>query len=219
MANDDQGDTMIASASQAQALLRDTSHFQWIVIPVFLLVLHAYNEQRAAGRWPVVLGGLAFWLMDWVNEIINGLVLHVSGHAPVWGTPNGSSSLVLLIGLNVEISLMFAVMGLLAVRMLPADPRLKILGLNNRWLLAGVNSVLCVLVELWLNHIGVLTWAWPAWRAGAPWLIWLLGYLPFFLVAYAVHDMSTVRRQASTVAALAAAVAAALALFGGLGWI
>lgn len=211
---------MIASAAQAQLLLRDPSHFQWIVLPVFLLVLHAYNEHRVAGRWPVVLGGLAFWLMDWVNEILNGLVLHFSGYAPVWGTPGGASSLVLLIGLNVEITLMFAVMGLLAVRLLPADPQRKLLGLNNRWLLAGVNAALCVLVECGLNRIGALPWAWAGWNAGAPWLIWLLGYLPFFLVAYAVHDMRSLRRQALVVGALAGAVVVSLVLFGAvLGWI
>lgn len=209
-----------ASAAQAQALLRDPAHFQWTLIPLLLLVLHAYNEQRAAGRWSVVFGGLAFWLMDWVNEILNGLVLHFSGYAPIWATPGGASSLLLLVGLNVEISLMFAVMGLLAVRMLPTDPALKVCGMPNRWLLAGVSAALCVLVECWLNHIGALRWSWPFWTARAPWLIWALGYLPFFLVAYAVHDMRTLRRQALTVAGLAAVVLLALGLFAGvLGWI
>jgi hypothetical protein len=211
---------MLASAAQAQSLLRDTSHFHWTAIPLLLLVLHAYNEQRAAGRWPVVLAGLAFWLMDWLNEIVNGLVLHLSGYAPVWGTPGGDSSLQLLVGLNVEISLMFAVMGLMAVRMLPADPALRWFGINNRWVLAGVNSVLCVLVECWLNHIGALSWGWVWWNAHAPWLIWLLGYLPFFLVAYTVYDMRSLRRQVCAVGALAALAALGLAVFGAwLGWL
>ncbi|MBV1775294.1 hypothetical protein KSF73_06160 [Burkholderiaceae bacterium DAT-1] len=208
-----------ASAAQAQALLRDTSHFQWFVIPILLLVIHAYGEQIAERRWHVVLAGLAFWLMDWINEIANGLVFHFSGFAPLWGTP-GSSSLVILIGLNIEITFMFAIMGLFAVRTLPADRQLKILGINNRWLLATVNSVLCVCVELWLNHIGALTWEWRGWNIWSPLPIWALGYMPFFIVAYKVHDMDNHRARIKLVASLAAIVIAGLAIFGGiLGWI
>lgn len=204
-----------ASAAQAQELVRNPSHFQWYVVPLLLFVLYAYGEQVAARRWNVVLAGIAFWLMDWINEIWNGLLFHFSGYAPAWGTPGGSAY-VLLIGLNIEISFMFAMMGLFAVRTLPADKQLRIAGINNRWLLAAGNSVLCVLVELWLNHIGALTWEWRGWNAGAPWLIWLIGYLPFFVVAYWVHDMASLRRQITVVASLATAVIASLTIFAGL---
>lgn len=207
------------SAAQAQALLRDPGHFQWYVIPILLLVIHAYGEQAAERRWSVVLGGLAFWLMDWINEIGNGLLFHFTGFAPAWATPGGSAY-VLLIGLNFEISLMFAVMGLFAVRLLPRERGLRILGIPNRFFIAATSSVLCVLVELWLNHIGALTWAWRGWNTGAPFLIWLVGYLPFFLVAYWVHDLASPRRQLAAVGALAAIVAAGLTVFGAvLGWL
>ncbi|MDO8653118.1 MAG: hypothetical protein Q7R66_13115 [Undibacterium sp.] len=211
---------MIAtSAAEAQALVRNSSHFQWYVIPLLLMVIYAYTEQAAEKRWSVVLGGIAFWLMDWVNEIWNGLLFHFSNFAPAWGTP-GNSAYVILIGLNIEISFMFAIMGLFAVRMLPLDRKLKILGINNRWFLASANSVLCVIVELWLNHIGALTWEWRGWNAGAPVLIWLIGYMPFYVVAYWVHDMPSLKRQISTVGALAASVMLGLGVFSGLlGWI
>ncbi|WP_374354542.1 hypothetical protein [Chitinimonas sp.] len=202
-------------AAQAQALLRDPSHFQWYVIPLLLLVLHAYGEQAAERRWSVLLAGMAFWLMDWLNEIANALLLHATGFAPAWATP-GSSAYVILIGLNIEICLMFAIMGLFAVRILPKDPSLKLAGINNRLVLAAVNSVLCVLVEYGLNAIGALTWEWIWWNRSAPWLIWLLGYLPFFLMAYWVHDMASRRRQITVVASLAVLVVSALSLFGGL---
>ncbi|NNM51725.1 MAG: hypothetical protein HKM02_05810 [Pseudomonadales bacterium] len=210
---------MAASAAQAQAVLRDPSHFQWYVIPLLLLVLHAYGEQVAEKRWSVVLGGLAFWLMDWVNEIWNGLLFHFSHYAPAWGTP-GASAYVILIGLNVEITLMFAIMGLLAVRALPHDSQLKIFGINNRWVLASVSSLLCVGVEIWLHHAGVLTWEWSWWNLSAPWLIWLLGYMPFFVVAYYVHDLPCRRRQIQVVSGIGACVLVGLILFSGvLGWI
>ena len=182
------------SAAQAHALVRDPSHFQWYVVTFLLVVIYAYGEQVAHKRWSVVLGALAFWLMDWINEIWNGLLFHFSGFAPAWGTP-GPSAYVIFIGLNIEICFMFALMGIFAVRTLPADRDMKIMGINNRWFLAGLNSVLCMLVELWLNHIGALTWEWKGWNANAPYLIWLIGYLPFFLMAYWVHDMASSRRQ------------------------
>jgi len=210
---------LLASAAQAQSLLRDTSHFQWDALPLFLLVLYIYNEQIVERRWSVVLGGVAFWLMDWVNEIGNGLIAHFSGYAPLWGTPNGHSSLVLLIGLNLEITLMFAVMGLMAVRMLPAQRGMRLFGVSNRLLLALGNSLLCVIVEIWLNHIGVLTWEWSIWGRHAPWLIFLIGYLPFFGVAYWVHDMPSRAKQVTVVGCLAGGVALSLLLFGGLGWL
>lgn len=210
---------LAASAVQAQSLVRDASHFQWYVIPLLLIVLYAYVEQVAQRRWNIVLAGLAFWLMDWVNEIWNALLFHFSGFAPAWGTP-GNSAYVLLIGLNIEISFMFAIMGLMSVRMLPSDPSLRFFGISNRWLLAICNSILCVMVELWLNRIGVLTWEWPWWNVRAPWLIFLIGYLPFFLVAYWVHDMASRKHQLWVVGMLAMIVAASLTLFAGiLNWI
>lgn len=63
---------------------------------------------------------------------------------------------------------------------------------------------------------GALVWEWPAWNLSAPWLIWLIGYLPFFVVAYWVHDMASLKRQIAVVATLAAGVAVALVVFGGL---
>ncbi|TJY56240.1 hypothetical protein E4T66_19975 [Sinimarinibacterium sp. CAU 1509] len=210
---------MTPSSAQALALLRDGSHFQWYVIPLLLIVLYLYADQIAQRRWSVVLGALAFWLMDWINEIWNGLLFHFTQFAPAWGTP-GSSAYVILIGLNIEISLMFAVMGLYAVRLLPPDRGLRVLGINNRWLIAVVNSVACVLVEVWLNRAGALTWDWRYWNAGFPWLIFLIGYLPFYVVAYRVHDMASTRRQLIVVGSLAGVVVSALAVFGGaLGWI
>lgn len=209
---------MTPAATQSLAHLRDPSTFQWYIIPMLLVVLYLYADNLAARRFSVVLGALAFWLMDWINEIWNGLLAHFSGFAPAWGTP-GPSAFQILIGLNIEISFMFAVMGLYAMRLLPEDRSLRILGLDNRWFLAIVNSLGCVGVEILLNRIGALTWDWPYWSAGQPWLIFLIGYLPFFLIGYWVHDLASRRRQIMVVGTLAVLVIAAGTGFGGLGWI
>ncbi len=211
---------MTEHAAAALALLRDAAQFKWYVIPLLLVVIHLYGEQVAERRWSVVLGALAFWLMDWINEIWNALFFHFNGYAPVWATPGHGSAYVILIGLNLEISFMFLLMGLYAMRQLPADRSLKVMGLPNRWLLAVVNSILCVAVEIVLNRIGALTWDLRFWNAGFPYLVFLIGYLPFFVVGYWVHDMNDVRRQVRVVGVLGAIVVSALVAFGAvLKWI
>ena len=207
------------AASRAAALLRDGSHFQWHVIPTLLLVLYVYANEIERRNWSVVFAGLALWGADWLNEIWNALLFHANGRAPAWSTPGGSAY-VLLVGLNVEISLMFAVMGVVVAKTLPADPGMRILGLPNRWLIALATSTFCVLVETWLNAVGALVWDHWWWNARAPWLIFVFGYLWFFALAFWVHDLPTVRRKVRVVLALLGTDALLLGVFGGvLGWI
>jgi uncharacterized BrkB/YihY/UPF0761 family membrane protein len=125
-----------------------------------------------------------------------------------------------LIGLNIEISFMFAIAGVVFSKMLPPDKRVKILGLPNRLAFAILNAVFCVFVEVLLNSVGALTWDYPWWNARAPWLIFMFGYLHFFLVAFWVHDMESVRKKAITVGAIFAVDIVCLVVFAGLlNWI
>lgn len=207
------------SASQAMSILRDPSHFVWYVIPIFVIVIYIYSVEIERRNWNVLFAGLALWGMDWFNEIWNALIFHFTQFAPAWGAP-GQTAYLILIGLNIEISLMFAVMGIATAKMLPQDRSLKILGLPNRAVFAVMNAALAVIVELFLNGAGALTWEYPWWNVRAPWLIFLLGYLPFFVVSFWVHDMKTVRRKAVTVGAIYAFDAACLIVFAGiLKWI
>jgi hypothetical protein len=199
--------------------LRDPSLLQWYVIPLLAFVVYVYTVEIEKRNWSQVFAGLAFWGMDWFNEIWNGVLFHATGHAPAWGAP-GKTAYLILIGLNIEICFMFAVAGVVFSKMLPADRRLKVLGVPNRWFVAVAGSAFCVFVELLLNAAGLLTWDWPWWNARAPWLIFLLGYLPFFLAAFWVHDLQGVRRKAAAVGAIYAVDLAGLVVFGPvLGWI
>ncbi len=207
------------SARQALRILRDGSQFQWYVIPLLALVLYLYAVEIERRNWNLVFAGLALWGMDWFNEIWNGLVFHFTQYAPVWGAPRRTAYLI-LIGLNIEICFMFAVAGIVVAKTLPRDPSLRILGVPNRLFFAVTASVFCVVVEILLNAVGALTWDYSWWNVRAPWLIFLVGYLPFFVVSFWVHDMASVRRKAIAVGAIFAFDAAALALFAGvLGWI
>ncbi len=207
------------AAAQAALILRDPSHFQWYVIPLFALVVYVYAAEVERRNWNVVFAGLAYWGMDWFNEIWNGLVFHFTERAPVWGAP-GKTAYLLLVGLNIEICFMFAVAGVAFAKLLPADRTWKVLGVPNRLFFAVVNSVFCVFVEILLNAAGALTWDWPWWGARAPWLIFLLGYLPFFLVSYYVHDMESLKKKAAVTGGILGFDTACLLLFGAaLGWI
>ncbi len=206
------------SAAAALRILRDGSQFQWYVIPLFALVVYVYAVEIERQNWSLVCAGLAYWGMDWFNEIWNGLVFHFTGYAPVWGAP-GQTAFLILIGLNIEICFMFAIAGIGFAKMLP--PRsFRPLGISNRLIFAVLGSIFCVFVELLLNAVGALTWDYPWWNAGAPWLIFLIGYLPFFLVSFWVYDMARVRNKAITVGAILGFDALCLLLFGViLGWI
>lgn len=207
------------SAAQALKILRDGSQFQWYVIPLFALVVYVYAVEIERKRWDFVFAGLAFWGMDWFNEIWNGLVFHFAQYAPVWGAP-GKTAFLILIGLNIEICFMFAIAGITFAKMLPADKQLRVLGIPNRLLFAVTGSIFCVLVEVLLNSVGALTWEYAWWNARAPWLIFLIGYLTFFLVSFWVFDMQSIKKQAKTVGAIFAVDIVGLVLFGAiLGWI
>jgi hypothetical protein len=207
------------SASQALCILRDGSQFQWYVIPLFALVVYAYAVEVERRNWNLFFAGLAFWGMDWFNEIWNSLVFHFTGQAPVWGAP-GQTAYLILIGLNIEISFMFALAGIAFGKMLPLDKKQRILGIPNRLLFAAVGSGFCVFVEVLLNSIDALTWEYSWWNAGAPWLIFLFGYLHFFLVSFWVHDMESIKSKVLTVSVIYAVDLVAILVFGVvLGWL
>lgn len=207
------------SALAAQAILRDPSQFQWTVVPLLAFVAYVYAAEVEKQKWNTILAGLAFWGVDWFNEIWNGLFFHFSEYAPVWGAP-GKTAYLILIGLNIEICFMFAVAGVVFAKLLPSDRGLRILGVPNRLFIAAAGSAFCVLVEMFLNAAGALTWDWAWWNRSAPGLIFLCGYLHFFLIAFWVHDMASRRQQLLTVAGLYAFDATCLVIFAGiLGWI
>ncbi len=207
------------SAQEALQHLRNPQDFQWYVIPLFAIVVYIYAVEVERKNWNLILAGLAFWGMDWFNEIWNGLVFHFTQYAPVWGAP-GKSAFEIFIGLNIEISFMFAIAGIAFTKMLPADRKMKISGIPNRWFFAIVNSVFCVVVEILLNAAGVLTWDYSWWNASAPYLIVIFGYLTFFIVAYWIYDMKTLRQKSIVTGIIYGVDILAIIVFGVvLGWI
>ncbi len=205
--------------AEAQHLLRRPGMFDWSTVTLLALVVYVYAVEVERANWSAILAGLAFWLMDWANELINALVLHFNGHAALW-TVTGRSSYVILIGLTIEISLFFAINGVIFTKLLPRDRSVRILGLPNRWALAIGLSLVSVGVELLLHADGVFHWYYWWWNVASFPVIVVFGYLTFYVVCFWVYDMDDRRRQIAVVGSLAALDLAAGLVFGPLlGWI
>lgn len=208
------------SKSALEILRNPQKTMQWYIIPIFVIVLYIYYKELHDKHYNIVLGALALWGMDLFNEIWNSIVFHATGFALVWGTPGGvgNTSLLLLIGYNIEISLMFAVMGIAVCLSLPEDKTKKIVGINNRIVLGIGFTTVAVLVECFLNYAGLLTWEYPWWSRKVPWLVWLIGYAPFFTMAFVVHDMKKTKNQVITLGVIFGIDIIALIAFEIVGW-
>jgi hypothetical protein len=194
--------------------LRDPSTFQWSTITLFAICVYIYSVEIEARRWPVVFAGVGFLLMDIFNETVNALVLHFTDRAAIW-TTTGDTSYQLLVGLNIEIVLMFSIAGIAFVKMLPKDRGARILGMPNRFANVLGFSLFSVFVEVLLHELGVFHW--PHWWWGWPAvpLIVILGYMPFYGMAAWLYDMGDNRkRQLKAIGTVAAIDGSALLLFG-----
>ncbi len=204
---------------QALRQLRDPHQFKWYAVTLLVIVIYAYATEVERGRWDVIAAGLAVWLADWFNEIINALVLQVSDRAALW-TATGPTAYQILIGLNVEIMFMFALGGIVYVKLLPADRGVRILGMPNRLAVALGLSLTSVAVELVLHATGTFHWEYWWWNTPFVPLIVVLGYLWFFLYAAWVYDAPSPRTRWTRVGALAAIDLAMGLVFGvGFGWL
>src|SRR3954453_3470441 len=183
------------ASRQAERLIRDPHLFKWYAVALLALVIYAYANEVERGRWDVIAAGLAVWLADWFNEIVNSLVLQATGTAPLWGT-TGPTAYQFLVGLNIEISFMFILAGIVYAKLLPAVP--------NRFLLALGLSVTSVVVELFLHASGTFHWHYWWWDVASFPVIVVFGYLWFYLYAAWVYDAPTPRKRWRRLGGLAA---------------
>jgi hypothetical protein len=209
----------ISEASrEALSILRDGSNFTWSSVTLLGLVFYVYAVEVERRRWDVVLAGLGFFLTDVFNELVNSAIFHVSDRAPLWAV-TGDTSFLVLIGWNIEIIFLFLITGIVFVKMLPPDPRMRILGIPNRWLLAFLFSCLCVAVEIFLEWTGTFHWDYWWWNVPFVPLIVVFGYMTFFLVAAWVFDQRDMRGRLRIVGAIAAVDLVLGVAFGLAGWL
>jgi len=203
--------------------LQSASTFNWYVVPLFVMLFYVVWKTIREKKYSVVFGGVAFWLWDVFNETWNAMVYATTGQ-PVWGTTMaGNNAFQILIGYNIEISIMFMFLGMATCYMISTtkgyegegfwdanknyltDPnniyykvgcknltaeekKTKRKAIFGRLLTIVLGSISAVIIEIILNKLGVLTWEKPWWQPDFPYILFLIGYVPFFVAAVLIHD-------------------------------
>ena len=202
------------ATAQALSILRSGNPFQWYVITLLALVIYVYANEYSKKNWKGIAAGLSLYLVHWFYEILNALIQHFSGHA-LWTVPGGTAFL-LLVGVGIELSFMFAIAGLVLSKLLPEDPKMKILGIPNRIAFAVANAALFSIIEIFLAKTPTFVWVYPWWGAFP---VFITVYIPFFVVSFLCYDWPP-RTQKIVIGALAAVDILALLVFAGiLHWI
>lgn len=198
---------MTPASQQALDGLRDLSDIKWYVIPLLAIVFHIYTVEikkaRETGNWNCVLAGFTVFGMDFINETWNGLVFHFTQKSAFWTAP-GETALRTMVGWNIEIMFMFAILGVIYYNTLLDKKEDKIFGIPNRWAVAIGYAAFCVFVEVLLNMGGHLVWEYPFWNRsfGGIWLIFFFGYFHFFVATLIVIDLKSLKNKVITVSSI-----------------
>ena len=171
-------------ADRARDAVRSTANFNWTFIALLAFVIYVYATELQRKNYRVIAAGLALYMVHWFYEIMNAVICAASGYA-LWTVSPESTSFILLIGVSWELSMMFAIAGLIMSKLLPEDPKKKILGINNRILFAVGNAAFFSAVEIFLASTPAFIWVYPWWGA-IP--VFITTYIPFFLAAFLVPD-------------------------------
>jgi hypothetical protein len=215
---------MTPATEQALSGLRDLTMIKWYIIPLFAIVFYIYTkeikEARQTKNWDAVLAGLTIFGADFFNETWNGWVMYLSQRSAFWTTP-GDTALRTLVGWNIEIMLMFLILGIIYYHTLSESKKEKILGLPEKWFWAIYYSIFCVFVECVLNIGGQLIWEYPFWNLSFKgiWLIFLIGYFQFFFFAALVISLKSMKAKLMTVGIIyAVPIIMNILAFGFWGW-
>ena len=215
---------MTSATQQALSGLRDLTMIKWYIIPLFAIVFYIYTkeikEARQTKNWDAVLAGLTIFGADFFNETWNGWVMYLSQRSAFWTTP-GDTALRTLVGWNIEIMLMFLILGIIYYHTLSESKKEKILGLPEKWFWAISYSVFCVFVECVLNIGGQLVWEYPFWNLSFKgiWLIFFIGYFQFFCFALLVISLKSMKAKLMTVGIIyAVPILMNILAFGFWGW-
>jgi len=172
------------SADLANVSIRNTDNFDWTFIFIFTVVVYVYFSEIKNKNYRGIAAGLALYGVHWLYEIVNAIIQSASGYA-LWTVSPESTSLILLIGVSWELSMMFAIAGLIMSKLLPADKNMKILGMNNRLVFAIMNAAFFSIFEIFLAGTPAFIWTY-SWWGTIP--VFITTYIPFFLAAFLIYD-------------------------------
>ena len=160
------------ATAQALAILRKGDYFNLYVIFLLVVVLYIYFSEFNKKNYKAIVAGLTLYGIHWFVEIINAIIQHISGHA-LWTVPSGTAYLI-FVGVGIELSLMFAIAGIVQSKLLPDDPKEKMFSLGRfnvpKPLAIGIGNAL----------LASFVWVWEWWNAAT---VFIFVYIPFFVVS------------------------------------
>lgn len=179
--------------------VRDTGNFTWTFIFILAVVFYVYWTEIHNKNYKTVYAGLALYGVHWLYEITNAIIAKVSGY-PLWAVSNESTSFVLLVGVCWELSMMFALAGIISYKMLPEDTSVRYFAAGGR---KGISckltgalgmALLFALFESFLAATDSYAFIWVyRWWGVIP--VFISTYVPFFLASNYVPDMEPKKRN------------------------
>jgi hypothetical protein len=179
--------------------VRSTANFNWTFIFILAVVFYVYWNEIQKKNYKAVYAGLALYGVHWLYEICNAVIGYAFGY-PLWSVSNASTTFILLIGVSWELSMMFALAGIISYKMLPADTTRRYFAKNGgkgvSCKLAGAleMAVLFALFESFLAGTSNNSFIWVyKWWGVLP--VFITTYVPFFLASNFVPDMAPKKRR------------------------
>ena len=71
----------------------------------------------------------------------------------------------------------------------PEEYKTKVKAILGRIGVIVFGSIAAVIIEILLNKCNVLTWEKPWWQPSFPFILFLIGYVPFYVAAVVIHDL------------------------------
>lgn len=71
----------------------------------------------------------------------------------------------------------------------PEEYKTKVKAILGRIGVIVFGSIVAVIIEILLNKCNVLTWEKPWWQPNFPFILFLIGYVPFYVAAVVIHDL------------------------------
>ena len=182
-------------------VVRSTENFNWTFIFILAVVFYVYWTEIKNKDIKAVSAGLALYGVHWLYEICNAIIAKCAGY-PLWSVSNDSTTFILLIGVCWELSMMFALAGIISYKMLPDDPNKRYFtgggkrkGISCKLVGAIEMAVLFALFESFLAATDNNSFIWVyKWWGVLP--VFITTYVPFFLASNFVPFMEPKKRTA-----------------------
>jgi len=181
-------------------VVRSTENFNWTFIFILAVVFYVYWSEIKNKKFEAVQAGLALYGVHWLYEIMNAIIGKISGY-PLWAVNNEATSFILLVGVCWELSMMFALAGIISYKMIGDDPNKKVFafgkfkGISKKLSTAISMALLFALFESFLAATGngfKFIWVYKWWGV-IP--VFITTYVPFFLASNYVPFMDPKKKK------------------------